>query len=926
MNLDVGLNKFRSRLQNYINSEQNEAIGDFLKIVEEIKLFASNSPLSTQAFSDFNREFPEPKRSSPPWGFYYGTEILPSLQNSKEKFYFPLMHPFTKVNATVIEDTSKDFVDLIINFSLRAILSLPIGDSVLYMMDSNISGDFNRLSSISTEPDDLDSEKNYFHYVTIASQKEYVLNELEEIVDSNIRNYVSEYTNLIDYNKNNPSMHVPYRFLFIKDIKGVLNDSQIQRLSQLVQSGNATKAGVYIFFSYNAKDLGRSGIGHSTNILKDLIDLSTEFYQPNKKFKSSVIEIENKADAAVVDKTIDFVRNQKAPSVIMSMRESILKKLASDDIWDTNFPGKPRHLYIPVGFETATELKEVDFNFNNASPHIFVGGKTGSGKSVLLHNLILNGALRYSPDQLRYYLVDMKKGVSFPFYKGLPHVIALSASDVRHYALSVLARMNDEILKRGNLFIKAKCTHIDDYNRIALKNGESTIPYICGIIDEFQELFIENDEISNRADKLIKSIHRLGRSQGVFLALSTQSLGAVQTDISQVGIKFSLVANRNDSVKLIGNDAAATLKGMGRAILNTSESGEKHYNQEFQVAFIDEAKELPQYVKRITEIYKLKYGAGKLPRQLYYDDNHLTSSVHENENLIKAYSKSNLIIDTGNGLDIYIGIPAFCRSEHVKYRLHRNSMNHIVITGTDRTSAMRITGSSVIQFLAGFKDSKVFIIDLQQKNEKTYNALSFLTYNSEDRVIHITNEVVQSDGVKKDFVLETIKHIHGLLKEREENIHVAHLEPEILLSFVDFKMMGIFRVRRDPFAANNDLTPLEMLNELIERGPDVGIHVLLYGYNTNNIENVLPEVYRSFEVKIALRGQNALKALYGFGRGEIVDKNGLGFILMPEDMGLTHTDGDKPGDPFVVYNTAGSKELEKSLWGTLFSRLPDTEI
>src|SRR5208337_4781457 len=47
------------------------------------------------------------------------------------------------------------------------------------------------------------------------------------------------------------------------------------------------------------------------------------------------------------------------------------------------------------------------------SQHVLIAGKTGSGKSTLLHALIVNSALRYSPDELELYLIDFKKGVEF---------------------------------------------------------------------------------------------------------------------------------------------------------------------------------------------------------------------------------------------------------------------------------------------------------------------------------------------------------------------------------------------------------------------------------------------------------------------------------------------------------------------------------
>ena len=50
------------------------------------------------------------------------------------------------------------------------------------------------------------------------------------------------------------------------------------------------------------------------------------------------------------------------------------------------------------------------------SQHVLIAGRTGSGKSTLMHALITNLALNYSPDEIDLYLIDFKKGVEFKVY------------------------------------------------------------------------------------------------------------------------------------------------------------------------------------------------------------------------------------------------------------------------------------------------------------------------------------------------------------------------------------------------------------------------------------------------------------------------------------------------------------------------------
>ena len=72
----------------------------------------------------------------------------------------------------------------------------------------------------------------------------------------------------------------------------------------------------------------------------------------------------------------------------------------------------------------------------------------------MLHALITNGALRYSPDQLELYLIDFKKGVEFKVYAAmdLPHARVIAVESEREFGLSVLQRLDVELKDRGEIY------------------------------------------------------------------------------------------------------------------------------------------------------------------------------------------------------------------------------------------------------------------------------------------------------------------------------------------------------------------------------------------------------------------------------------------------------------------------------------------
>jgi DNA segregation ATPase FtsK/SpoIIIE-like protein len=124
-----------------------------------------------------------------------------------------------------------------------------------------------------------------------------------------------------------------------------------------------------------------------------------------------------------------------------------------------------------------------------------VCGKTGSGKSTFLHALITNTALYYSPDEVEFYLIDFKKGVEFKTYAThqLPHARVIAIESEREFGLSVLERLDAELRRRGDLFRAAGVQDVPDFRQA--RPGER-MPRVLLVIDEFQELFVEDDKLA----------------------------------------------------------------------------------------------------------------------------------------------------------------------------------------------------------------------------------------------------------------------------------------------------------------------------------------------------------------------------------------------------------------------------------------------
>ena len=116
----------------------------------------------------------------------------------------------------------------------------------------------------------------------------------------------------------------------------------------------------------------------------------------------------------------------------------------------------------------------------DVSPHALVGGPSGSGKTNLLLTMICSLASRYSPDELEFYLLDFKEGVSFaPVRPGAqgPEVVAharligVNINDDREFGLALLQHLAEEMRRRAEAARSHEVTKLEELRAIPARRG-----------------------------------------------------------------------------------------------------------------------------------------------------------------------------------------------------------------------------------------------------------------------------------------------------------------------------------------------------------------------------------------------------------------------------------------------------------------------
>jgi DNA segregation ATPase FtsK/SpoIIIE, S-DNA-T family len=95
-------------------------------------------------------------------------------------------------------------------------------------------------------------------------------------------------------------------------------------------------------------------------------------------------------------------------------------------------------------------------------PHLLIAGSTGSGKSVCINCIITSLLYRFSPDQLRFVMIDPKV-VELQHYNSLPHLVVPVITDPKKVILALRWVVN-EMEKRYQIFARVGVRNINSFN------------------------------------------------------------------------------------------------------------------------------------------------------------------------------------------------------------------------------------------------------------------------------------------------------------------------------------------------------------------------------------------------------------------------------------------------------------------------------
>src|SRR5437868_13180532 len=116
-------------------------------------------------------------------------------------------------------------------------------------------------------------------------------------------------------------------------------------------------------------------------------------------------------------------------------------------------------------------------------PHLLIAGTTGSGKSVCIKALIASILFRFTPEELRFIMIDPKV-VEMQIYEELPHLAFPVVTDPKK-VLIALRWLSEEIDRRYKIFARVGMRNITSFNARPPKKTQKELDddVVAGVAD-----------------------------------------------------------------------------------------------------------------------------------------------------------------------------------------------------------------------------------------------------------------------------------------------------------------------------------------------------------------------------------------------------------------------------------------------------------
>jgi S-DNA-T family DNA segregation ATPase FtsK/SpoIIIE len=728
-------------------------------------------------------------------------------------------------------------VEVLQMMMFRFLTAIPAGKLRFTIVDPAALGqNFATFMHLADHDEQLVGKRIWTDSRQIEERLALISDHMEKVLQKYLRN---EFASIHEYNAFAGEVSEPYHVLVVANFPTGLSDNAMRRLKTIATTG--PRCGVYTLIS-----IDKSVKLPADFPLQDLVNGAVQIDWTNERFTWRY-PLFGKLDLQLAslppkDKLNEILRHAGEESRVASRVEVPFNVVAPqpEKIWSES---TAHELIVPIGRAGANELQAIRLGKGTAQ-HALISGKTGSGKSTLLHALVTNLALRYSPREVEFYLVDFKKGVEFKTYAThqLPHARVIAIESEREFGVSVLERLDEILRQRGEKFRALGVQDLASYRR---ESGE-IMPRILLVVDEFQELFVSDDKLAQDAALLLDRLVRQGRAFGVHVMLGSQTLAGAyslaRSTIGQMAVRIALECSEADAHLILSDDnsAARLLSRPGEAIYN-DQNGMVEGNHLFQVVWLPD-RERQQHLFNIRE---RQIAEDLVVEPAIVFEGNLPANPLQNDDLV------NLIAEPTAATEPTIWLGSAVRIEPAtQMTFRRQGGNNLLIVGQDEPLALGVLSTATAALVAQVASDapQVFVLDGMRAESSDRDAWQRIAAALPGKLaVHTPRETAKLIG-------QLAAEVARRAEQPEEEY-----QPQFLVVY-DLAQLRDLRLTEEEFSfssmSTNGKPPSvdKQFREILREGPAVGMHVLIWCDSHNSLMRVFDRLtMREVDFRVALQ-------------------------------------------------------------------------
>ncbi|MEM8680036.1 MAG: FtsK/SpoIIIE domain-containing protein, partial [Planctomycetota bacterium] len=762
--------------------------------------------------------------------FEGGLSDRKELQVDRKTQALPAVLSFPQGPSLLIEAEQQGrdrAIELMQQVMLRLLTSFPAGKVRFTIIDPvGLGQNFSAFMHLADYDERLVTNRIWTEAGHIQQRLADLTEHMENVIQKYLRN---EFGSIQEYNQHAGEVAEPFQVLVIANFPTGFSEDTTRRLLSIASSG--ARCGVFTLISVDTKmklprnfDLADLEAHANTLLWRD-----ERLAWKDPDLQSFPLTVQT---APASDITTLLIKAAGEHAVDANRVEVPFEVVVpTEDAWWSDDSRKA--IEVPLGRAGATKLQYMQLG-KGTSQHVLVAGKTGSGKSTLMHAIVTNLAIHYSPDELEFYLIDFKKGVEFKTYAEyqLPHARVIAIESEREFGLSVLERLDAELQERGDRFRASGAQSVEGFRDA---NPDERMPRVLLMVDEFQEFFVKDDKISNDASLLLDRLVRQGRAFGIHIVLGTQTLAGAyslaRSTIGQMAVRIALQCSEGDAHLILSEDntAARLLNRPGEAIYNNA-NGLFEGNHPFQVVWLPDAQR-EDYLRKIQALARDRQI--RTPAPIVFEGN-VPADPQNNPLLARAIATPPTATPPPPPKAWLGAAVAIKHPTEIVFR--RQSGSHLLMVGMQETLAAGIMTSAAIGLAAttnrGDGAMHYIVLDGGAVDSHEMNIGARLERSLNGRVTKPTSQELAR--VLAELDAEVTRRV-------EQNITDG--EPQCLLVYNLSRFRDLRKADDDfglgGFGEEETPTPSKMFANILREGPAVGIHAILWCDTFNNVSRWL---------------------------------------------------------------------------------------